>query len=281
LLSFLVLDRASFRLLGQRLVQTDRDLKMTLTIEEPISEGRVHLVYHCLDRKTRSHKYQLTTSSFEKHVRLATDLSGGKDPVLPPILTFDDGHISQYESAIPILSRFGVFSMFFPVVGWLESRSCMSWQQIRTIYGLGHMIGSHTLSHPTLTHCSDSALKREIRESKDLLENRLGAPVRSIAIPHGKYDKRVLQECEAAGYDRVYTSAPYSRRVGGLHLVGRINVRGCMVDASCLGELFRNKRSRIFKVRASFLARETAKRLFGDRLYTKYWNHFTRPIADS
>jgi peptidoglycan/xylan/chitin deacetylase (PgdA/CDA1 family) len=239
----------------------------------------VHLLYHSLSLRSSRYSYELSTHSFEKHVRLAYELNRRSDSVPLPVFTFDDGHISNYEYAVPILSTFALPAIFFITASWIESGpNYMSWQQIRTIRSLGHQIGSHTSSHPMLTHCSDSELKQEIQVSKDLLENKLGAAVESISFPGGRYNKRVLEACERAGYDRVYTSDPYSRRVGGLVLIGRTNVRNQM-DNRYIYDLIKNKRSLVFKKRASFIVKEVARRLLGDQFYWKCWTHINHYSA--
>lgn len=212
-------------------------------------------------------------------MRLACELNRGKDPVPISVFTFDDGHISNYEFAIPILARFGLSAIFFITAGCIEAGpKCMSWQQLRTIKSLGHQIGSHALSHTMLSHCSASELEKELQGSKDLLESKLSGAVRSISLPGGRYNKRVVEACQRAGYSRVYTSDPYSRRVGDLPLIGRTTVHNQM-DARYIYDLMTRKRSLVVKMRASFLARELAKRVLGDRIYFSCWSYITHYVA--
>ncbi len=46
-------------------------------------------------------------------------------------------------------------------------------------------IGAHTLSHPVLSLCSDEEARREIQESKIILERALGQAAWAFAYPFG------------------------------------------------------------------------------------------------
>ena len=86
----------------------------------------------------------------------------------------------------------------------------MTWDQVRSLRKAGHIIGSHTLSHPNLAHISKPELAEECRESKKKLEAELGAEVihfsypSPILQPHWtEQTANVTQEC---GYQTAVTS---------------------------------------------------------------------------
>jgi len=234
----------------------------------------LHLLYHSLSQQTTSHSYELSSESFEKHVRLFCELSKGEESARMPKFTFDDGHASNYEFALPILSSCALSSIFFVTVNWIGTPRYMTWQQVRTIQSAGHEIGSHTLSHPLLTHCSDAELAKEIGGSKELLENHLGAPVRSISFPGGRYNRRVVEACQKAAYAQIYTSDPYSRNIDDVSLTGRISVHNSM-DLRYLRDLITNNKLLRLRMRASFATKQFAQRLLGDRWYWKLWRLIT------
>jgi peptidoglycan/xylan/chitin deacetylase (PgdA/CDA1 family) len=234
----------------------------------------LHLLYHSLSQQKSVYSYELESRSFEKHVRLFSELSRGEHEVRMPRFTFDDGHASHYECALPILSKFGLSSIFFVTVNWIGTPRYMTWQQVRTIQSAGHEIGSHTLSHPMLTHCSDAELAKEIGGSKDSLENQLGGPIRSISFPGGRYNRRVVEACEKAAYARIYTSDPYSRNIGDVALTGRISVRNSM-DLMDMRGLITNNKLLLLRMRASSATKQFAQRLLGDRWYWRLWRLIT------
>jgi peptidoglycan/xylan/chitin deacetylase (PgdA/CDA1 family) len=52
-------------------------------------------------------------------------------------------------------------------------------------------IGSHTLSHPILPTIDDETLEREVRDSRRVLEQRLGRTIDLFCYPNGTQDERV------------------------------------------------------------------------------------------
>lgn len=83
----------------------------------------------------------------------------------------------------------------------------MNWQQLRQLAAEGHEIGSHSLSHPILPHCTDAQLVEEIARSRELLAAGLGgAPVDTFCYPNGDHDDRVVAAVERAGYRYAVTT---------------------------------------------------------------------------
>jgi len=69
-------------------------------------------------------------------------------------------------------------------------------------------IGSHGHHHRVLTLLDDEALAHSLTESRRLLEDIVGGPVRELAYPNGDHDERVRAAAVCAGYERAYTVAP-------------------------------------------------------------------------
>jgi peptidoglycan/xylan/chitin deacetylase (PgdA/CDA1 family) len=59
----------------------------------------------------------------------------------------------------------------------------LPWDQVRALHREGHLIGSHTMSHPNMAHIALIEVRRELQESKRLLESRLGAAVEHFSYP--------------------------------------------------------------------------------------------------
>ena len=62
----------------------------------------------------------------------------------------------------------------------------LNWEQVREMRSAGVFFGSHTLSHPVLSQLEPEDLEKELRESRSLLEARLGEPVLDFAFPFGR-----------------------------------------------------------------------------------------------
>lgn len=122
---------------------------------------------------------------------------------LPPAamaITFDDGYRSVYEVAFPILRAAGLTATVFLTVGppnargdrlpSLQGRTMLGWSEIREMHRHGVSFGAHTLTHPDLTRLATADVDREMRTSKAIIEDRLGAAVSCFAYPYGRHDER-------------------------------------------------------------------------------------------
>ena len=66
----------------------------------------------------------------------------------------------------------------------------MTKTQIRDLHDAGHIIGSHTISHPNLAHVDESRLQTELADSKFALEKILGL---GSSVLHFSYPSPILQ----------------------------------------------------------------------------------------
>jgi peptidoglycan/xylan/chitin deacetylase (PgdA/CDA1 family) len=121
-------------------------------------------------------------------------------------LTFDDGNLSDYAIAAPELRRRGLRASFYVLAGRIGQHGYLSKTQVCELSTEGFEIGSHGLDHVVWTKASDTALTREIGDSRAILEDLTGRVVCSVAIPFGLYDRRVLWEIRRHGYQNVFSS---------------------------------------------------------------------------
>ena len=135
------------------------------------------------------------------------------------VITFDDGYQSVYENAFPVLDHYGMSATVFLTVGnkrterhdermpSLEGHSMLTWGEIREMRQCGIDFGAHTLTHPNLTCLTRSQITVEVRDSKAIIEDRLGVSVSSFAYPYGRYDHQsrdiVSQHFECACTDKL------------------------------------------------------------------------------
>ncbi|MCB9897828.1 MAG: polysaccharide deacetylase family protein [Planctomycetes bacterium] len=122
----------------------------------------------------------------------------------------------------------------------------MTWDDLRALSAAGHEIGSHSVTHPLLPRCDDARLADEVAGSRDVLERRLDAPVRSFCYPNGDRDARTREAVAEAGYAQAVTTRPGRNRPGadpfdlrrfdlqGAHVASR---RGTFSDARLLWRL--------------------------------------------
>lgn len=191
-----------------------------------------------------------------------------------PRITFDDGHISQFANAVPILNRFGEQATFFITAGWTGKRlGYMNWNHLRELRACGYEVQSHGWSHTLLTQCSPPQLKHELVRSKNELQDRLGASVDAISMPGGRWSPQVLRACAAAGYMRIFVSNPWNVDLSpnGVPVIGRWMVTRNM-SAENIVALLEAKGFIVEFLRVRYWLKEFAKSLIGDRLYQTLWH---------
>ena len=137
---------------------------------------------------------------------LTEHLAGRRE--LPPkgiVLTFDDGYDDTYEVAFPLLKKYGMVGTFFITTGFIGKPGYMTWAQIEELALAGMSIQAHGVDHADLTAVTPANLARQMAAPKQLLEERLGQPVRFLAYPAGKFNRAVILATRAAGYQAAVT----------------------------------------------------------------------------
>ncbi len=244
--------------------------------------GTLHLLYHELHPTPGDYTYALGTTEFARHLSLYRKLQSAGTDAIRPAVTFDDGHISNYEYALPALALAGVRAHFFITAGWTSHRAnYMGWEHLRALIAAGHKVGAHGWSHALLTHCSPKDLQRELTDARHLLEDKLGISVRTMSLPGGRSNSEVLQACTRAGYHQVFTSVPKAELADTPPLVGRLNLRSD-ATAEWLERLLTSRDGVLGKLERQHRLKQAAQRALGDVLYGKLWAllNRARPSAE-
>lgn len=91
-----------------------------------------------------------------------------------------------------------------------ESDLMMNWDEARVLVKSGHIVGSHTMTHPNLAHVSADDARRELTDSKHKLEKELGQTVRHFSYPHPalypQWNETTLRVTEELGYSTAVTT---------------------------------------------------------------------------
>ncbi|MDD5355814.1 MAG: polysaccharide deacetylase family protein, partial [Candidatus Omnitrophica bacterium] len=126
------------------------------------------------------------------------------------VITFDDGHMDNYENAYPILKKYNLPATMFVIVDKLSQPNFMTIEQIKEMSGSGLVtIGSHTLTERYLPKIKEeNDLKSEIFDSKHKLEAILNRPVNCFSYPIGGFNKKVRQLVIDSGYSVAVTTSP-------------------------------------------------------------------------
>ncbi|HEY7078702.1 MAG TPA: polysaccharide deacetylase family protein [Nitrososphaeraceae archaeon] len=136
------------------------------------------------------------------HSAFATsfDTNGNYDKVI--ILNFDDGRLSQYTNAKPVLDKYGFKATFYVVCDYIGKKpGYMDWNEIETLHREGHDIGSHSMDHVHLDKLPKKDIEYQVGESKICLQKH-GINVTSFAYPFdGGSDDKTVVDIVAKYYD--------------------------------------------------------------------------------
>jgi len=182
----------------------------TFTVTPTATTTRVHqgpdaidvpiLLYHRIAYSPIDSRYYVTPEKFEEQIKLLHDweytvipvellvkaIKDGADlPPRPIILTFDDGDISVYESAFPIMQKYGLTGVVYIVGNYMNTEGYMSAEQIKELAAAGWEVGSHSMNHRDLRKIEPEAQRFEIVESRKVIEEATGVTVDTFAYPFG------------------------------------------------------------------------------------------------
>ena len=122
-------------------------------------------------------------------------------------ITFDDAQRSNFEVAFPLFAEAGMTATVFVVPAWVGRTGYCTWSQLRELQAGGWSIQSHTQTHPFLSTLDEVAVMRELADSRREIEDNLGAPVMTLALPNGDWPQRRYRHLlEGSGYRYIATS---------------------------------------------------------------------------
>lgn len=117
------------------------------------------------------------------------------------VLTFDDGYEDFYTYAFPILKKYNMKATVYIIVNFIGKKGFLSDREIKTLLASGLIeIGSHTFDHAYLKRTNAVVAKRQIIESKKVLENEFGIKVKTFAYPYGAFDNQAMDLVKEASY---------------------------------------------------------------------------------
>lgn len=126
-------------------------------------------------------------------------------------LTFDDGPSPIYTpKVLAILKKYNIKATFF-VVGANAKKYP---ELVKQISEEGHVVASHSMTHPMLTKLSASRLQYEVTEPQKIVDNILGKKPACLRYPFGASNERVRATIRAAGINPVpmgFNSFDYKR----------------------------------------------------------------------
>lgn len=182
----------------------------------PLYKGLIVFMYHHIKPATANQDaFNIVPEIFEKQIKYLIsrkytfigleDLTTQKSKIKKPVMiTFDDGYIDNYKYVFPILKKYNVKAVIFLIAGDIGKKSdLLTWEQVHEMEKSGLVsFGSHGLTHTNIRRMEPALALKELKESKAILEEKLGHKITSFCYPFGAggTDKRVRKLVFEAGY---------------------------------------------------------------------------------
>ena len=185
-------------------------------------------------------RYKLTAGALSMQFRgvaaarvdrpiLATELTG---PVarhaLPFLITVDDGGVSYHRILAGLLEDRGWRGHAFVSTDYIGQPGFLTASEIRELDARGHLIGSHSASHPPrFSNCGRHQMLNEWTKSRNVLEDLLGHAAPVASLPGGYFSPTVAETAAEAGLKVLFTSEPVTRTYvqGACTIIGRFAIR--------------------------------------------------------
>ena len=183
-------------------------------------------LYKISSAEFSSHLTAISTKVKEK-LTLVTDWRNDANAVF---ITFDDGGKSALDAA-EMLENKGWRGHFFVTTGRIGTKNFVGKEEIIELHRRGHLIGSHSDSHPLRMA---SLSRREIFEewliSTEKLAEILGEKVTVASVPGGLYSKEAAECAAENGIEFLFNSEPTTsvRQIGNCLVFGRYAVQNWM-----------------------------------------------------
>lgn len=195
-----------------------------ITVSSQAAQHGVIVLYHHVAEDTPP-STTISPDDFRRHLEFLRDndfnvmalddmieaLRSKRDiPDRSVAITFDDGYLSIYREAFPMLQEFGFpFAVFVSTQPINDNQAgYMNWDQINDMANAGVVIANHMVQHPYMLTRLDgesredwlSRLQTEMLQAEQDIERYTGQSHRYLAYPYGEFDLAIKEMLAKEGY---------------------------------------------------------------------------------
>jgi peptidoglycan/xylan/chitin deacetylase (PgdA/CDA1 family) len=250
------------------------------------------LMYHAISKETKSNKYIIEEKQFLRQLEFLshhayTGISAFdyykslidplcKIPEKSVMITFDDGHESDYTIALPLLKKYNFIANFFITTDWIGKTGYMNPKQLVSLRQEGMLVQSHAKTHAFLDAMNDDEINRELVQSKKTLEDVLGEKISFLSFPGGRYNDAVIQGARAAHYSALFCSRPFAaQRCDDIYVIGRYAIKQ-QPNSSEFEKAVRLDSFFTKKTRALYSTKYLLKKTLGTSVYYQLWKKINK-----
>jgi peptidoglycan/xylan/chitin deacetylase (PgdA/CDA1 family) len=239
-----------------------------LIIQKEDDPTRVAILgYHDFSPTDKPTEMRINTNKFREQMKAIKDMAlpvisiedfcawkrGEKK--IPPrsvVITIDDGWISVYKEAFPILKEYGYPFTLFLYTQYIDVQGrSMTSAMIKEMQRNGATIGSHSISHHYPSYMKkqkkkgsaiyEQYLRSEMGQSRKTLEEKFSQKIDTYCFPGGFYTDEMLNLSKELSYDFMFTVLPGKiKSTSDNKLLSRYIVMGNSDSIFMLATEFRN-----------------------------------------
>ncbi len=122
-------------------------------------------------------------------------------------LSFDCGYENGHTGTIlDTLKKYDVKAIFFVTKPYIQQCPGL----VKRMKKEGHLVGNHTVNHPSLPSCTVERIQKEIRDCASYMKKKTGYKMdRYLRPPMGEWSNRVLKVAQDMGYTTVFWSMAF------------------------------------------------------------------------
>ncbi|MGF7430790.1 delta-lactam-biosynthetic de-N-acetylase [Thermoanaerobacterium thermosaccharolyticum] len=167
------------------------------------TEGLDNTLYGWGMRVLPDHKTPEITSKAMNLIKKYDGIFTGDTTKKDIYLTFDEGYENGYTPKIlDILKANNVKAAFFVTGPYIKEHGDL----VKRMVAEGHIVGNHTVNHPSLPKISDEKVKSEITGLAEMFKSLTGKDMHYFRPPMGEYSERTLYITKSLGYKTVFWS---------------------------------------------------------------------------
>lgn len=122
-------------------------------------------------------------------------------------LTFDEGYENGYTAQIlDVLKETKTPAAFFVTGPYVKTQA----ELVKRMADEGHVVGNHTVNHPSMPDVSDEELKRELSDLDEMYYKLTDKHMTFMRPPRGEFSERTLALTKDMGYKSIFWSIAYA-----------------------------------------------------------------------
>lgn len=122
-------------------------------------------------------------------------------------LTFDEGYENGYTSKIlDVLKKTNTPAAFFVTGPYIKNEP----ELIKRMVEEGHIVGNHTVNHPSMPDLSEEEITKELSELNNSFSKLTNQNMKFMRPPMGEFSEKSLAVTQKNGYKSIFWSVAYA-----------------------------------------------------------------------